>query len=166
MDDVWASVGSNNCNRRSWTHDSELSAVVVDEVSPDGAPGRSAYARRLRLVLAAEHLDREVGEARFAGDTGHLLAPDRPDDVDDAALLEAMADCLDEHGMFEAYAASAERLDAWYAGGQVGPRPPGRLRRLRPPRLGPLARLWARPMARFVHDPDGRPARLRRARRF
>ena len=49
---------------------------------------------------------------------------------------------------------------------QVGPRPPGRLRRLRPAHVGPLARLWARPVLRLVHDPDGRPARLRRARRF
>ncbi|GAB2581717.1 phospholipase D family protein [Microlunatus antarcticus] len=166
MDDVWATVGSDNFNRRSWTHDSELSAVVVDEASPPGAPGVSAYARRLRLALAAEHLDREVGAARFPGDTGHLLSPDRPVDADDDALLEVMADCVDEHGMFDAYAASADRLDAWYAGGQVGPRPRGRLRRLRPPHLGPLTRLWARPMARLVHDPDGRPARLRRARRF
>ena len=30
MDDVWATIGSDNFNRRSWTHDSELSAVVVD----------------------------------------------------------------------------------------------------------------------------------------
>ncbi|GAA3549923.1 phospholipase D-like domain-containing protein [Microlunatus spumicola] len=166
MDDVWATVGSDNFNRRSWTHDSELSAVVVDETSPADAPGVSAYARRLRLVLAAEHLDREVGAARFPGDTGHLLDPDRPVDVDDEALLDVMADCVDLHGMFDAYAASADRLDAWYAGGQVGPRPPGRLRRLRPAHVGPLARLWARPILRLVHDPDGRPARLRRRQRF
>ena len=166
MDDVWATVGSDNFNRRSWTHDSELSAVVLDTASPDGEPGVSSYARRLRLVLAAEHLDREVGAARFPGDTGHLLAPDAPVDVDDAALLEVMADCVDQHGMFDAYAAAADALDAWHAGGQVGPRPPGRLRRLRPRRIGPLARLWARPMARLVHDPDGRPAGLRRSGKF
>ncbi|SEQ81197.1 phospholipase D family protein [Microlunatus flavus] len=166
MDDVWATVGSDNFNRRSWTHDSELSAVVVDEAAPDGSPGLSAYARRLRLTLAAEHLDREVGAARFRGDTGHLLDPSAPVDVDDDALASAMADCLDPHAMFDAYAAAADRLDAWYAGGQVGPRPAGRLRRLVPPQLGPLTRLWAKPMTRLVHDPDGRPARLRRAREF
>lgn len=170
MDDVWATVGSDNFNRRSWTHDSELSAVVVDlpdqHTGPDDEPGVSAYARRLRLTLAAEHLDREVGAARFPGDTGHLLATDRPVDADDAALLAALGDCVDPHAMFDAYAASAARLDAWYDGGKVGPRPAGRLRRLRSPQLGRFTRLWARPMARLVHDPDGRPARLRRAREF
>ena len=30
VDDTWATIGSDNFNRRSWTHDSELSAVVVD----------------------------------------------------------------------------------------------------------------------------------------
>ena len=170
MDDVWATVGSDNFNRRSWTHDSELSAVVVDlpeqHAGPLAEPGVSAYARRLRLVLAAEHLDREVGAARFRGDTGHLLDPARPVDADDDDLLEVIADCVDPHAMFDAYAAAAARLDAWYAGGQVGPRPAGRLRRLEPPRLGRFTRLWAKPMARLVHDPDGRPARLRRAREF
>ena len=48
IDDQWASVGSDNFNRRSWTHDSELSAAVYD----------SEYARALRLELAREHLDR------------------------------------------------------------------------------------------------------------
>ena len=43
MDDAWATVGSDNFNRRSWTHDSELSAVVVDETGPDDEPGVSAY---------------------------------------------------------------------------------------------------------------------------
>jgi phosphatidylserine/phosphatidylglycerophosphate/cardiolipin synthase-like enzyme len=47
IDDEWASVGSDNFNRRSWTHDSELTAAVCD-------PG---YAQALRLTLAAEHLD-------------------------------------------------------------------------------------------------------------
>jgi phosphatidylserine/phosphatidylglycerophosphate/cardiolipin synthase-like enzyme len=48
IDDQWASVGSDNFNRRSWTHDSEISAAVCDP----------AYARALRLDLAREHLDR------------------------------------------------------------------------------------------------------------
>ena len=49
IDDQWASVGSDNFNRRSWTHDSELTAAVCDP----------AYSSALRLKLAGEHLDRE-----------------------------------------------------------------------------------------------------------
>src|SRR3954464_724075 len=30
VDDTWVSVGSDNFNRRSWTHDSELSSTVLD----------------------------------------------------------------------------------------------------------------------------------------
>ena len=69
IDDVWASVGSDNFNRRSWTHDSELSCVVLDE----------EYARSLRLTLAAEHLDR--------------LA-----EVEADGLQQAMADCVEPAG--------------------------------------------------------------------
>lgn len=47
VDDTWAAVGSDNFNRRSWTHDSELCAAVVDR----------DYARRLRETLAQEHLE-------------------------------------------------------------------------------------------------------------
>jgi phosphatidylserine/phosphatidylglycerophosphate/cardiolipin synthase-like enzyme len=54
IDDTWASVGSDNFNRRSWTHDSELSAAVCH---PD-------YARSLRMTLAREHLD-DPGDDRL-----------------------------------------------------------------------------------------------------
>lgn len=50
IDDIWACVGSDNLNRRSWTHDSELSCAVLDS---DGI-----FARDLRLRLLREHLDR------------------------------------------------------------------------------------------------------------
>jgi len=62
IDDKWASVGSDNFNRRSWTHDSELSAAVCD-------PG---YARMLRLNLAGEHLDRE-GPMDGLHDPAHMF---------------------------------------------------------------------------------------------
>ena len=52
IDDVWASVGSDNFNRRSWTHDSELSCAVLDDTGE--------FARDLRLRLMREHLDRAV----------------------------------------------------------------------------------------------------------
>ncbi|HET8583030.1 MAG TPA: phospholipase D family protein [Jatrophihabitans sp.] len=49
VDDTWATVGSDNFNRRSWTHDSELTAAIWDD--------SAAFAAELRTTLAAEHLD-------------------------------------------------------------------------------------------------------------
>jgi phosphatidylserine/phosphatidylglycerophosphate/cardiolipin synthase-like enzyme len=141
MDDVWATVGSDNFNRRSWTHDSELSAVVVDPSGDDHSP----YARRLRLHLAAEHLDREV---------------------DDDSLLEVMQDCVDAPGTFAAYDESARRLDAWHDNGRQGERPAGRLRRLKMPELSRLERLAAMVPYLLLHDPDGRPKPLKRKEGF
>jgi hypothetical protein len=137
IDDVWASTGSDNFNRRSWTHDSELTAVVLDE----------DYARELRLTLAAEHLD-------------------RLSDVADRGLADAMADCVDPAGMFEAYAASAAALEAWYAGGRQGDRPPGRLRPIPLPTLSRLTRAWAKVPLDVLHDPDGRPGPIRGSRDY
>jgi phosphatidylserine/phosphatidylglycerophosphate/cardiolipin synthase-like enzyme len=129
IDDVWASAGSDNFNRRSWTHDSELSAVVLDE----------DYARDLRLTLAAEHLD-------------------RLDDVAEHGLGEVMSDCVDPTGMFEAYADAAASLDRWHADGRRGDRPAGRLRAIPLPHLSTWTRRWAKVPLEVVHDPDGRPA--------
>jgi phosphatidylserine/phosphatidylglycerophosphate/cardiolipin synthase-like enzyme len=150
VDDTWSTIGSDNFNRRSWTHDSELSAVVLD-VDPDGERVRDdGYARQLRLTLAAEHLGRVA--PRLAGPTG--------------PALDTMADCVDPAGMYAAFEQSAAALDAWHEGGRVGPRPPGRLRRMQPPEMGPLARLLALPAYLVLHDPDGRPKPLRRTDGF
>lgn len=140
VDDVWAGVGSDNFNRRSWTHDSELTAAVLDEERDGREPrdpaglgdGARSFARRLRLELWREHLDREDDEG--------LLDPD-----------EAV----------RAVRASAAALDGWYDGGGAGPRPPGRLRRHavhHPPRW---QRCLASPVYRSVFDPDGRPPRMK-----
>ena len=63
IDDVWAAVGSDNLNRRSWTHDSELSIGVLDSqpdlrepTDPAGlGDGARVFARDLRLQLMREH---------------------------------------------------------------------------------------------------------------
>ena len=130
VDDAWACIGSDNANRRSWTHDSELSAAFVEGTT-------TGTARSLRLELAAEHL----GAAT-------------PDDLDDP------------DAWFAAYRDAAAALDAWYAGGRRGPRPPGRVRTWRPQRIGRATRLWAEPVYRWVYDPDGRAPTDRAARRF
>ena len=135
IDDTWTTIGSDNFNRRSWTHDSELSAVVVDR--------EGDYGRRLRLTLAAEHLDRGIDES-----------------------FTELADCEDAADMFATFAAGAARLDAWHDGGRSGPRPEGRLRRMAPAELGPLTRAVAAAPYLLLHDPDGRSRRLRRANEF
>jgi phosphatidylserine/phosphatidylglycerophosphate/cardiolipin synthase-like enzyme len=139
VDDVWATVGSDNFNRRSWTHDSELSCAVLDgrrdarePTDPAGrGDGARVFARELRLRLMREHLDR---------------APDGTED----------ADLIDPESAVRALTRSAEDLEAWHARGRNGPRPPGRLRPHNPQRLGIFTRLWADPAYRLVYDPDGR----------
>ena len=146
IDDVWASVGSDNLNRRSWTHDSELACAVIDEERDQREPkvldrfgdGARAFARNLRLELAAEHLGRDQH------------------DVDDV---------IDPVGMFDAFAASADRLADWNRHG-AGPRPPGQLVPYPLPELSGFTRAWSEPLYRIVYDPDGRPLRMRWAKRF
>ncbi len=64
IDDQWASVGSDNFNRRSWTHDSEASAAVA----------HAGFASGLRQRLAQEHLGAETGMAIHAADQFRLFA--------------------------------------------------------------------------------------------
>jgi phosphatidylserine/phosphatidylglycerophosphate/cardiolipin synthase-like enzyme len=149
VDDVWASVGSDNFNRRSWTHDSELSSAVLDETRDPREPrdpagtgdGARTFARDLRLQLAREHLDRAVDGS-------------------------ADADLLDPDRFVAALDASAAALEAWHAGGRRGPRPAGRLRPHRAERVPLRTRLWATPVYRLLDDPDGRPLSLRFRREF
>src|SRR4029453_18067706 len=64
VDDVWMTIGSDNLNLRSWTHDSELTCALldptVDERAPSDPANRGDGARRLpggvRLRLWREHL--------------------------------------------------------------------------------------------------------------
>lgn len=149
IDDVWACVGSDNFNRRSWTHDSELSCAVLDDTPDEREPrdpagrgdGARAFARDLRLRLLREHLDR-------AADGG------QDDDlIDPSSVVAAVTD-------------SAQALQDWHDGGRIGPRPPGRLRPHQPQQLGRLTRMWAAPVYRAVYDPDGRSYRDRLRRRL
>ena len=59
IDDVWASVGSDNFNRRSWTHDSELSCAVLDETVDGRTPADPAgLGDGARGVARARRLER------------------------------------------------------------------------------------------------------------
>ena len=143
IDDVWAMVGSDNLNRRSWTHDSELSCAVLDEKNDARAPLDPAgmgdcareFARDLRLELWREHLDRPVG-----------------DPIDDL---------LDPASAFRAMRDSAETLRAWHDAGRPGVRPPGRLCPHIPERIPRWRKPLAVPVYRWIYDPDGRSIRDR-----
>ena len=153
IDDVWASVGSDNINLRSWTHDSELSCAVVDECTDSRQPrdpgglgdGARVFARELRLGLMREHLDVQGAEGQQAAD---------PD---------ALCDPATAFGAFEEAAAA---LDAWHEGGRHGPRPAGRLRRYTAPDLSGAQRALSTPLHHVLVDPDGRPLGLRRRNTF
>jgi phosphatidylserine/phosphatidylglycerophosphate/cardiolipin synthase-like enzyme len=146
IDDVWAMIGSDNLNRRSWSHDSELSIAVLDSTTDPREPTDPArtgdrartFARDLRLQLWREHLDRD-------------------DDQDSDLLHPKVA--------FDAFAAHANALANWYEAGRGGPRPPGRVLPHHPPDVSMVQRVWATPLLRLVFDPDGRPLRDRVRRR-
>ena len=147
VDDLWMVIGSDNLNRRSWTHDSELSCSIIDSVRDERAPtdpaglgnGARQLARTTRLRLWSEHLAREH-------------------DGDD--------DLVDPIGGFDVLARSAAALDRWHATGRQGPRPPGHLRVHREDRLRGPMRWWALTLHRLLLDPDGRPRALARDGRF
>ena len=146
VDDVLIVVGSDNLNRRSWTHDSEISCSVIDTRADDREPkdpaglgdGARALARATRLQLWREHLGRHA-------------------DCDD--------DLLDASEGFDVLAGAAHRLDEWHANGMRGSRPPGYLRVHQPDRVTGWARGPALALHRLLLDPDGRPRALRRAGR-
>jgi phosphatidylserine/phosphatidylglycerophosphate/cardiolipin synthase-like enzyme len=147
VDDVWMAVGSDNLNRRSWTHDSELSCAVIDRrrdgrfpTDPAGlGDGARVLARDTRLRLAAEHLGRAL------------------DDVDDL---------VDPASWFEALRKGADAIDTWHRLGEVGPRPAGHLREHPIERVRGTRR-WGRGLVHAtLLDPDGRPRHLRGTDQF
>jgi phosphatidylserine/phosphatidylglycerophosphate/cardiolipin synthase-like enzyme len=72
----------------------------------------------------------------------------------------------DPMAMIGAFERAAAELARWYADGQRGERPPGRVLRYDAPRLTWWTRQWSGVLYRFVHDPDGRPRALRRTGAF
>ncbi len=144
IDDVWMTVGSDNLNRRSWTHDSELSCAVLDGTLDVRAPadpgglgdGARLLPRATRLALWTEHLE---------------AVDDVPVDPDEGfALLRS----------------SAEALDRWHSAGGNVARPRGRLRVHVPQPVRAFEAVPARLVYHFVNDPDGRPLTKRISRTY
>jgi phosphatidylserine/phosphatidylglycerophosphate/cardiolipin synthase-like enzyme len=63
IDDEYAIIGSANCNRRGYTHDSEVTAGIFD---PAGRP----LAKQLRVALWARHLNMDTAAGRRALEDG------------------------------------------------------------------------------------------------
>jgi len=149
VDDVWAAVGSDNFNMRSWTHDSELTAAVLDSARDERHPtdpgglgdGARRFARQIRLTMLREHLG-----------------------------LEDDDDCLvDPVQAADMVRKSAAELDAWHAGGRSHPRPAGRLRSHpvgKEKGLPARHRWFTAPIYRSFLDPDGRPLDMRLRRTY
>ena len=142
VDDVWVSVGSDNLNRRSWTHDSEISCAVLDETRDEREPrdpaglgdGARKFAREARLRLASEH-------------TGGVAE---------------VCEMIDARPWFQMLGRSAETLDTWHRDGQHGPRPPGHLRAHQIERAHAAPHGFLYWVHTHVLDPDGRPSHLKR----
>ena len=149
VDDIWLEVGSDNLNRRSWTHDSELSCAMLDAELDPRAPTDPAGRGDPAAPARARHATPSV--ARAPGSSGRAGTEDDDD-----------ADLVDFTSGFAAFRATAVALDAWHRAGCVGPRPPGHVRPHRPKPIPWHSRWWAHAAHRVFVDPDGRPRALRR----
>ena len=146
IDDVWAAVGSDNLNRRSWTHDSEVSCAVIDSELDHRAPldpsglgdGSRRFARNLRLSLWAEHLG---------------CSPDDP----------ALLNIEDSADLWRQSAVDREHRELHQQAWSLSPS------RARPHEVESVAAEshgWAQLAYRLILDPDGRPRHLRRRHSF
>jgi phosphatidylserine/phosphatidylglycerophosphate/cardiolipin synthase-like enzyme len=146
VDDTWVAIGSDNLNRRSWTHDSEISCAILDETRDEREPrdpaglgdGARRFARDTRLRLANEH----------TGAAGHV------------------DEMIDPHDWFDTLRRSADTLDAWHRDGELGPRPPGHLRAHPVERANAAQHRLLHWVHAHVLDPDGRPTDLKRRDAF
>lgn len=107
VDDVWASVGSDNINLRSWTNDSELSCAVIDDRLDSREPGYW------------------IGST-----TGHAHSPETcgfncPANTS-TARTPTTRTCSTPSTLV--FADTARQLQQWYDNGGTRARPPGRLR--------------------------------------
>ena len=145
IDDVWATVGSDNLNRRSWTHDSELSCAIIDSALDDRMPidpgglgdGSRKFARDLRLALWSEHLGRSPADPMLL------------DIANSSELWRESSDARNSSAPASAANLSLSRI---------------RLHIVDPVPVG--SRTLATLAYRLIFDPDGRPLKLRLLRRF
>ena len=145
VDDVWASVGSDNFNRRSWTHDSELSSGGAGHhAGRAGAARPGGHRRRRPRLRPRPAAGAGAGAPGPARRRQRGRRPARP-----GALRRG-----------DAPRAPTRSTRGTTAAGRARARPAG-CGRTGPSGCRWLTRLWATPLYRLVDDPDGRPLRLR-----
>ncbi|HEX9063709.1 MAG TPA: phospholipase D family protein [Streptosporangiaceae bacterium] len=194
IDDTWSIIGSDNFNRRSWTHDSELSCAVLDlggsaPPAGQGAPGEAGISTLELPDAAAEINPRWTAEfvagsalatapaTRGPATGGQPAGTSRTGESGDfprALRAQLSTEHLglefdpntDAETTYRMFWQAASALDAWHANGRRGERPPGQLRHYLVPELTWWQRFIARPLYRLVYDPDGRPRGMRRRREF
>lgn len=96
FDDELAVIGSANCNKRGWEHDTELGAFIFDDQRPATAAVHS-FAQQFRMDLWAEHLNVPAARVEDGVASGSLwLRPGTsarvlrycPDDDDDIGVFK------------------------------------------------------------------------------
>ncbi len=127
IDDTWVSVGSDNFNRRSWTHDSELSCAVLDDTQQ--------FARDLRLRLMREHMDRACDGSQDGG----LVDPE--------TAVQEIADSAEALDAWHASGCNGARPP-----GRLRPHKPEKLGRLTRLWAEPAYRLFYDPDGRSYRD--------------
>ena len=147
VDDVWAMVGSDNLNRRSWSHDSELSIAVLDE--------------------SATHVNRSTrpGSATARGCSPGTCGSAWPASISTGPTTTSTTSStrVRLRGLRPSGGGAGDLVRHRSVGGP-GHRAGCARTALR--RVGRLQRTWAVPMYRLVYDPDGRPWRDRLRRRL
>ena len=113
------------------------SELTCAVVDQSDEPGHP-IAHDLRLELWAEHLGADRDDPRLA------------DGADGLALWKSTADALDR----------------WHKTGSPSPRPDGQVRNHRAEPVSRLQQVWARPLNRWVFDPDARPRSIRGTSQF
>ena len=82
IDDVWMTVGSDNFNRRSWTHDSELSCAVPDSTldvhRPEDPGGLGDGARLLPRASSGHRPQSKRPACRYRAASSPSAATARP----------------------------------------------------------------------------------------